>query len=177
MDQTRHRRLIPRSPSSPKTPSATSADPSRSRRCHFKSSRVPFRGEARTGGRLFSLNWITRAPRYIVVLDLPVAMATVLAKDPTRKGDESASTLSLQGVPPLGAPKEEKRFWFQRDKHFDPLAVATQVFSPTLDTRDLWQRTDEGFARPASSTTPTLQRSISHGMTGEHAATFEFVWF
>ncbi|KAF6806740.1 transporter YIL166C-like protein 3 [Colletotrichum sojae] len=54
-------------------------------------------------------------------------MATVLAKDPKRKGDESASTLSLQGVPPLGAPKEEKRFWFQRDKHFDPFAVATQA--------------------------------------------------
>ncbi|KAF6826327.1 transporter YIL166C-like protein 3 [Colletotrichum musicola] len=54
-------------------------------------------------------------------------MATVLAKDPTRKGDESVSTLSLQGVPPLGAPKEEKRFWFQRDKHFDPFAVATQA--------------------------------------------------
>ncbi|KAF6819179.1 transporter YIL166C-like protein 3 [Colletotrichum plurivorum] len=54
-------------------------------------------------------------------------MATVLAKDPTKKGDESVLTLSLQGVPPLGAPKEEKRFWFQRDKHFDPFAVATQA--------------------------------------------------
>ncbi|KAF9872322.1 phthalate transporter [Colletotrichum karsti] len=54
-------------------------------------------------------------------------MATVLAKDPYRKGDESVSSVSLQGVPPLGAPKEEKRFWFQRDKFFDPFAIATQA--------------------------------------------------
>lgn len=30
-------------------------------------------------------------------------------------------------VPPLGVPKEEKRFFFQRTKEYDPNAIATQV--------------------------------------------------
>jgi hypothetical protein len=29
-------------------------------------------------------------------------------------------------IPPLGAPVEEKRFWFQRTKSYDPDAIATQ---------------------------------------------------
>ncbi|KAJ0267639.1 hypothetical protein COL940_014171 [Colletotrichum noveboracense] len=54
-------------------------------------------------------------------------MATVLAKDPLHKGEGAESTASLEGIPPLGAPKEEKRFFFQRDKYYDPFAIATQV--------------------------------------------------
>ncbi|WYZ46089.1 hypothetical protein EsH8_IX_000314 [Colletotrichum jinshuiense] len=54
-------------------------------------------------------------------------MSTVLAKDPFRKGDESDSSQPFQGVPLLGAPIEEKRFWFQRNKNYDPFAIATQV--------------------------------------------------
>ncbi|KAJ0159933.1 putative transporter [Colletotrichum tanaceti] len=53
-------------------------------------------------------------------------MATVLANDPARKGEDGQPLLSLEGAPPLGAPVEEKRFWFQRDKSYDPFAVATQ---------------------------------------------------
>ncbi|KAF4839724.1 putative transporter [Colletotrichum siamense] len=53
-------------------------------------------------------------------------MATVLAKDPLQKGEGAESTASLEGIPPLGAPKEEKRFFFQRDKYYDPFAIATQ---------------------------------------------------
>ncbi|TDZ33227.1 putative transporter [Colletotrichum spinosum] len=53
-------------------------------------------------------------------------MATVLARDPFAKGDASESSASFQGVPPLGAPKEEKRFWFQRSEGFDKYAIATQ---------------------------------------------------
>ncbi|KAF3803869.1 putative transporter [Colletotrichum gloeosporioides] len=53
-------------------------------------------------------------------------MATVLAKDPLHKGEGAESTASLEGIPPLGAPKEEKRFFFQRDKYYDPFAIATQ---------------------------------------------------
>jgi hypothetical protein len=34
-------------------------------------------------------------------------------------------TEALTEVPPLGAPHEEKRFWFQRAKTYDPNAVAT----------------------------------------------------
>lgn len=98
-------------------------------------------------------------------------MATVLAKDPTRKGDESVSTLSLQGVPPLGAPKEEKRFWFQRDKHFDPFAVATQVCLLGLSLVICDGRLTRGLTRLASSTIQTRQKSIIHGLTGEHEVT------
>ncbi|KAI8244461.1 putative transporter [Colletotrichum sp. SAR 10_96] len=56
-------------------------------------------------------------------------MATVLAKDPLQKGEGAESTASLEGIPPLGAPKEEKRFFFQRDKYYDPFAIATQVWA------------------------------------------------
>ncbi|KAI8163277.1 putative transporter [Colletotrichum sp. SAR 10_70] len=56
-------------------------------------------------------------------------MATVLAKDPLQKGEGAESPASLEGIPPLGAPKEEKRFFFQRDKYYDPFAIATQVWA------------------------------------------------
>ncbi|GJC78302.1 hypothetical protein ColLi_01140 [Colletotrichum liriopes] len=54
-------------------------------------------------------------------------MATVLAKDPFRKDEDGQPSLSLEGAPPLGAPIEEKRFWFQRNKSYDPFATATQI--------------------------------------------------
>ncbi|KAJ9142919.1 MFS general substrate transporter [Pleurostoma richardsiae] len=38
----------------------------------------------------------------------------------------TSSSSSLSEVPPLGAPVEEKRFWFQRTRHYDPDAIATQ---------------------------------------------------
>lgn len=30
-------------------------------------------------------------------------------------------------VPPLGQPQENRKFWFQRGKDYDPHAIATQV--------------------------------------------------
>lgn len=30
-------------------------------------------------------------------------------------------------IPPLGLPQEERKFWFQRGKDYDPNAIATQV--------------------------------------------------
>ncbi len=67
-------------------------------------------------------------------------MATVLAKSITirekdvvtdsssddKKG-ASTSVVSIPSIPPLGAPNEEKRFWFQRGKDYNPDAIATQV--------------------------------------------------
>ncbi|KAK2038836.1 MFS general substrate transporter [Colletotrichum somersetense] len=53
-------------------------------------------------------------------------MSTVLAKDPLGKGDYGETLISLDSAPPLGAPIEEKRFWFQRNKSYDPSAIATQ---------------------------------------------------
>ncbi|KXH65659.1 phthalate transporter [Colletotrichum salicis] len=53
-------------------------------------------------------------------------MATVLAKNTFQKGEADQSAVSFEGIPTLGAPIEEKRFWFQRNKDFDPFAVATQ---------------------------------------------------
>ncbi|KAM7213181.1 MFS general substrate transporter [Rhypophila decipiens] len=66
-------------------------------------------------------------------------MATVLTRggkvplsersdsDRDEKPGPNPSTLSVNSIPPLGAPKEEKRFFFQRDRGYDPDAIATQV--------------------------------------------------
>ncbi|KAI2603054.1 MFS general substrate transporter [Hypoxylon fragiforme] len=54
-------------------------------------------------------------------------MATVLFRGLDEKKTVTESTTSLgSDAPPLGAPKEEKRFWFQRTKDFDENAIATQ---------------------------------------------------
>ncbi|KAI1207852.1 MFS general substrate transporter [Annulohypoxylon truncatum] len=55
-------------------------------------------------------------------------MATVLVKSTGDKKIVTESTTSFDSddIPPLGAPHEEKRFWFQRAKDFDPEAIATQ---------------------------------------------------
>ncbi|KAI1456226.1 MFS general substrate transporter [Annulohypoxylon moriforme] len=55
-------------------------------------------------------------------------MATVFVKsgDDKKIVTESTTSLDSDNIPPLGAPNEEKRFWFQRAKGFDPEAIATQ---------------------------------------------------
>lgn len=57
-------------------------------------------------------------------------MATVLTKEKgvvaTRETNSSTTSLSSNS-PPLGAPLEEKRFWFQRYRSYDPDATATQA--------------------------------------------------
>jgi hypothetical protein len=45
--------------------------------------------------------------------------------DDLKKVEVSVTALSQN--PPLGNPKHEKRFWFQRGKSYDPDAIATQV--------------------------------------------------
>ncbi|KAK5678974.1 hypothetical protein LTS10_008629 [Elasticomyces elasticus] len=42
--------------------------------------------------------------------------------------DQKSTTIVTvsQDIPPLGVPKQEKRFWFQRSKGFDSSAIATQ---------------------------------------------------
>ncbi len=62
-------------------------------------------------------------------------MATVLVReravkverDPDSKQSPGTSSTSINTIPPLGEPAQEKRFWFQRTKAFDPDAIATQV--------------------------------------------------
>jgi hypothetical protein len=41
-------------------------------------------------------------------------------------GDVRITTLLSEEILPLGVPFEEKRFWFQRGKNYDPDAIATQ---------------------------------------------------
>ncbi|KAI0095423.1 MFS general substrate transporter [Hypoxylon sp. NC0597] len=55
-------------------------------------------------------------------------MAPVLVKNigDKKTATESTTSLDSDGIPPLGVPAEEKRFWFQRAKDFDPEAIATQ---------------------------------------------------
>lgn len=61
-------------------------------------------------------------------------MATVLTRQVIdEKGSATQSTTSLDQIPPLGVPRQEKRFWWQRTKSFDRNAIATQVrFSPKM---------------------------------------------
>lgn len=47
-----------------------------------------------------------------------------------KEGKVSVGVLVDEDVPPLGVPKEEKRFWFQRTQNYDPNAIATQVSAP-----------------------------------------------
>jgi hypothetical protein len=72
-------------------------------------------------------------------------MSTVLVGKPGKGGDtisrdaklsdiEAKGTLVIEKevkdevtAPPLGEPHEEKRWWFQRDKTFNPEATATLV--------------------------------------------------
>jgi hypothetical protein len=70
-------------------------------------------------------------------------MATVLTKEKavvtTQETDSSTTSLNSTH-PPLGAPLDEKRFWFQRVNSYDPDATATQasVFDDP-DTADKYQ--------------------------------------
>lgn len=50
---------------------------------------------------------------------------TTISKSILEK-DGSTSTIA-EDVPPLGIPKDEKRFWFQRARSYDPDAIATLV--------------------------------------------------
>ncbi|KAI1080333.1 MFS general substrate transporter [Whalleya microplaca] len=53
-------------------------------------------------------------------------MATVHIQRGDSKKTVTESTTSLNSIPPLGVPKEEKRFWFQRTNNFSYDAIATQ---------------------------------------------------
>lgn len=44
---------------------------------------------------------------------------------PQEKG--ALATVTVDEIPPLGAPHDEKRFWFQRTRKYDPNGIATQV--------------------------------------------------
>ncbi|OIW32292.1 MFS general substrate transporter [Coniochaeta ligniaria NRRL 30616] len=57
-------------------------------------------------------------------------MATVLTKEKavvTTQETNSSTTSLDSNSPPLGAPLDEKRFWFQRVNSYDPDAIATQT--------------------------------------------------
>ncbi|KAI1495718.1 phthalate transporter [Biscogniauxia marginata] len=53
-------------------------------------------------------------------------MATVFVQEAGGKESSIQSTSSLDIIPQLGAPKEEKRFFFQRTKDYNRDAIATQ---------------------------------------------------
>lgn len=109
---------------------------------------------------------------------LPPDMSTVIPGSGSASSSKSYGAISvsnellekdgsteeiLEEVPPLGVPHEEKRFWWQRAKTYDPDAIATLVcthFSPS----PLTHGTDD--SSPAFTTTLTLRRSTNHVLTG-----------
>ncbi|RWA10915.1 hypothetical protein EKO27_g4189 [Xylaria grammica] len=55
---------------------------------------------------------------------------------------------NADSIPPLGQPQEEKKFWFQRGKDYDPNAIATQARNhPSVydvaDVRDQYKPRDD----------------------------------
>lgn len=57
-------------------------------------------------------------------------MATVLARTNSsdkKQGTITVTTTPLINIPPLGVPIDERRFWWQRLKTYDPDAIATLV--------------------------------------------------
>jgi hypothetical protein len=47
----------------------------------------------------------------------------------TKEAKEATSSIHSTDSTPLGVPQQEKRFWWQRGKEYDPGAIATQVNS------------------------------------------------
>ncbi|KAI1484472.1 phthalate transporter [Biscogniauxia mediterranea] len=77
-------------------------------------------------------------------------MATVLVQQAAGKESAIHSTNLLDNIPPLGAPKEEKRFFFQRTKGYNRDAIATQpsVFDDPETAEKYQPRSDwENFHR------------------------------
>ncbi len=70
------------------------------------------------------------------VLAKPILAKDILTVSEHDSGDDKKqaadSVFVVTTIPPLGAPGYEKRFWWQRDKSFDPHAIATQVSSCQL---------------------------------------------
>ncbi len=55
-------------------------------------------------------------------------MATIVTREKhLASTSASDSDVSTRLVNPLGAPIENKQFWFQRGRNYEPNAVATQV--------------------------------------------------
>lgn len=62
-----------------------------------------------------------------VIVNKTKTTATTSSTEAVDNKDGFESSVSEINAPPLGAPAEEKRFFFQRTRAYDPNAIATQV--------------------------------------------------
>lgn len=89
-------------------------------------------------------------------------------EDSVSHGDVKETDVFVSAVgdheAPLGIPRAEKRFWFQRDNTYDPNAIATQVRALAVERR----RKMLTSVRQVSTTIPRRQRITSLALTGKY---------
>ncbi|KAF6842367.1 transporter YIL166C-like protein 1 [Colletotrichum musicola] len=63
---------------------------------------------------------------------IPSKIAVESASDSSESVDKGVPKESVTAVAPLGSPRPERRFWFQKRQNYDPTAIGTQASSTSV---------------------------------------------